>query len=145
MKIGWAEHELLWLQAANALPHGKRYNALVDISNMTGRTFAAVNHQAYLMRTTVDALTRKPQPARAAQALFRQDLLLPLLSAMRPIEEAPDNFAWLVLREGDQVFRGQRWKHWSMDTAVWWSNERGQVNPTHFIGPDAIIAHAEAA
>ena len=58
MKIGWADHELIWLEAANTLPRAERYEALQDIASMSGRSFGAVYQQAYRMRTTQEALAK---------------------------------------------------------------------------------------
>lgn len=44
--VGWAEHEVLWLKAAMTLPRIERWEAFQDISDLTGRTFAAVTYQA---------------------------------------------------------------------------------------------------
>lgn len=46
VRVAWAEHEILWLKAAMTLPRTERWEAFQDISDMTGRTFAAITYQA---------------------------------------------------------------------------------------------------
>jgi hypothetical protein len=44
--VGWAEHEVLWLEAALTLPRDQQYAAFHDIAEMRGSTFATVARQA---------------------------------------------------------------------------------------------------
>jgi len=50
IRIGWSEHELLWVEAANTLERPLLYAALRDIADMTGRSYAAVLAKAKYMR-----------------------------------------------------------------------------------------------
>jgi len=50
VNIGWAEHEDLWLAAANTLDRHARNDALRDIASLTGRSFYAVADRARRMR-----------------------------------------------------------------------------------------------
>lgn len=47
IRIGWALHELLWLEAAMSLNVSEREAAFHDIASMTGRAFSAVRTKAY--------------------------------------------------------------------------------------------------
>lgn len=38
--IGWADHQLVWLEAAFSLPRADRALALNDVADLTGRSFA---------------------------------------------------------------------------------------------------------
>lgn len=44
--IGWSEHEVLWLEAALSLPAHQQIPAFRDLSSMTGRSVAAIQHKA---------------------------------------------------------------------------------------------------
>lgn len=48
--VGWAEHEILWLQAAMVLPLSERSAAYQDIADMTGRTYAGITWQVSRQR-----------------------------------------------------------------------------------------------
>ena len=48
--MGWAEHELLWIEAALTLPRDERTAAFMDISEITGRTMMAIRFQAKRIR-----------------------------------------------------------------------------------------------
>lgn len=48
--VGWAEHELLWVQAALTLDRYERGPAYQQIAEMTGRTFSAVAYKASEIR-----------------------------------------------------------------------------------------------
>jgi len=47
IRISWALHELLWLEAAMSLNVTERDAAFHDIAGMTGRTYSAVRTKAY--------------------------------------------------------------------------------------------------
>lgn len=46
IRVGWSDAETLWLVAAMGLPLGERSAAYLDISEMTGRSFAAITWMA---------------------------------------------------------------------------------------------------
>ena len=50
IRVGWAEYELLYLQAAMTLTRTERLEAFFDIAAMTGRTFIAVRQRAYALQ-----------------------------------------------------------------------------------------------
>lgn len=50
INVGWAEHEDLWLEAANTLNRRERLMALRDIAALTGRAHASVLSRASRMR-----------------------------------------------------------------------------------------------
>ena len=50
IRVGWAEHELLWIDAAMTLPRGERFRAFEDIASLTGRTVANIQSYAYRRR-----------------------------------------------------------------------------------------------
>lgn len=47
IKVGYSEHELIWLRAAMTLPRGERISAFRDIAEMTGRPLYAIQCAAY--------------------------------------------------------------------------------------------------
>ena len=47
--MGWSEAECLWLKAAMELPRRERFEAFADISEMSGRSVAAVQSKAYAL------------------------------------------------------------------------------------------------
>jgi hypothetical protein len=47
--VGWADHEIVWLEAALTLPKNERAAAFQDIAELTGRTFCAVRSKSYWM------------------------------------------------------------------------------------------------
>ena len=59
--VAFSSTEILWISAANSLPKGERWAALVDISDMAGRAFASVHRKA-------DELARLEAWERARQA-----------------------------------------------------------------------------
>lgn len=52
--VGWPEHHLLWLAAAWSLPNEDRKQALQEISDLTGRTYAAVYFRARVLSVSVE-------------------------------------------------------------------------------------------
>ena len=46
VRIGWAEHEILWIRAASTLAFGERENAYTDISSMTGWAVKSIRCKA---------------------------------------------------------------------------------------------------
>lgn len=50
VNMGWADHEDLWLEAANTLDRHARNDALRDIAELTGRGFYNVVDRARRMR-----------------------------------------------------------------------------------------------
>lgn len=40
--VGWASHEILWVEAALTLRGSEKFEALKDIAGMSGRSYAAV-------------------------------------------------------------------------------------------------------
>jgi hypothetical protein len=50
INVGWAEHEDLWLEAANTLDRHERRAALKDIAEVTGRSYVRVSDRANRMR-----------------------------------------------------------------------------------------------
>jgi hypothetical protein len=49
IRVGWAIHEILWIEAALTLPRAERLAAFEDIASMTGRTVAGVQTRAYTL------------------------------------------------------------------------------------------------
>ena len=58
--VGFSVKELIWLKAANSLPAGERHSALIDISQMSGRTFRSCVYKANELRR-MDAWERARQ------------------------------------------------------------------------------------
>jgi len=46
-RIGWWPHEIIWVEAAITLKGEMKFAAFRDISEMTGRSYAAVLSKAY--------------------------------------------------------------------------------------------------
>jgi hypothetical protein len=49
VRIGFAEHECLWIKAAMELPRRERLAAFNDIADMTGRSTAQIRSKAYAL------------------------------------------------------------------------------------------------
>lgn len=79
VNIGWAEHEDLWLEAANTLDRLERHSALRDIAAMTGRKYEYVLARAARMRA---------QERRQAEAAYLQRQPL-----RAPVKPRPDYVA----------------------------------------------------
>jgi hypothetical protein len=78
--IGWADHEVIWLQAAMTLDHGERLEAYQDIASMSGRTFKAVKQKASDMRESDRRLRAKAD----AEVLQNRTILVPARIHHRP-------------------------------------------------------------
>ena len=48
--VAWADHEVIWIEAALTLPIHKRKDAFRDIAYMCARTFQSVERKAYAIR-----------------------------------------------------------------------------------------------
>jgi ribonuclease D len=71
--VGWADHEIIWVQAAMTLDHGERLEAYQDIASMTGRTFKAVKQKVSDMRESDRRLRAKAD----AEVLRNRTVLVP--------------------------------------------------------------------
>lgn len=78
--VGWAAHEIIWLQSAMTLPHGERQNAYRDIASMSGRSFIAVKAQAASMRLNDRRLLAKAD----AEILRNRTVLVPAKTTKGP-------------------------------------------------------------
>jgi hypothetical protein len=69
INVGWADYEVLWVEAAVTLPTRiERYAAYEDISAMTGRSFAAVFRYAARLEDEARNRTRRLAEARRQAA-----------------------------------------------------------------------------
>lgn len=57
--MGWQEHEILWLYAANSLRASERQAALKDIASMTSRTLLGVQMKAKRLQERTREEARK--------------------------------------------------------------------------------------
>jgi hypothetical protein len=67
--IGYARHELIWIEAALSLPRIERRAALQDIADMTGRGYENIRAMAARMDNALEEQARNARrivvPARA--------------------------------------------------------------------------------
>ena len=68
--MGWAEHELLWIEAALTLSRNDRTAAFNDVAEMTGRTMRAIRFQAQRIR-------KRDEKHAAAVAVKKQRVQTP--------------------------------------------------------------------
>lgn len=73
MKIGWWPHEIVWLEAAMTLKGDFKFCALLDIAEMTGRSYGAVltkasniSMQREALRIDKQVASRRANTARKA-------------------------------------------------------------------------------
>ncbi len=64
IRVGWAEHEILWLQAANSLCGKEREDALQQIASLAGRGLQATISKARNLRK------QEREDARTALSIF---------------------------------------------------------------------------
>lgn len=65
INIGWADHEDLWIEAANTLGRSERQAAFRDIAELTGRDYACILRRASLFRAVERRLAKEAEMVRA--------------------------------------------------------------------------------
>ena len=88
--MGWAEHELLWIEAALTLPRDERTAAFKDIGEITGRTIQAIRFQARRIRA------RDRRHAAAAVVVKKQRIKTPPHWALGPSQLRQPSMAQLM-------------------------------------------------
>lgn len=84
IRIGWAAHETLWVEAAMTLPRSERKAAFYDIAEMTGRSFCAIQSRAE--KLAADERDRKIREMIAERARFTASVIPS--SGIRPLTRA---------------------------------------------------------
>lgn len=65
IRVGWAAHELVWVEAALSLPTQDRREAYKDIASMSGRSYDAIRRMAVQLRAAQRrALEAMQRPVR---------------------------------------------------------------------------------
>jgi hypothetical protein len=86
IQVGWAEHEMLWIEAALMLPPEKQTDAFLDIGELTCRGARAVRDKAMdILERRRFAEARAAADRAALKALARSRYIPPVLmpSALR--------------------------------------------------------------
>lgn len=66
LRVGWLEHEILWLEAAISLPFFQRQEAYREIAELTGRPETAVRYRAGQLKAAQERAKAVLVPARPA-------------------------------------------------------------------------------
>ena len=65
IRVGWAAHEMIWVEASLELPTQQRREAYKDIADMSGRSYEVVRKMAVQLRAArLRALEAMQRPVR---------------------------------------------------------------------------------
>lgn len=98
IRVAWAAHELLWIEAALSLPMIERTEAFKDIAGLSGRDLEQVRRMAVTIRSAhrraQEAMEQPVKPVPLAPSALRPPTLAQLMggraTGRRPFLEAAE-------------------------------------------------------